>query len=171
MKLHHYGITSPLNNWLRNLLTHRTLQTICDSVSSPPKQVISEVPQGTVLGPLLFLLYVNNLASDLECPTRLLNFADDCLLHVAVNTAADMDELHSDLNKFRSMAMHRFGRWKLTQVNVLLCAYPSRKIHQLEYTFCNNILTYVEMHSYLGVTVDSNLRWNNHLHEISSKAT
>ena len=67
IKLHHYGITVPLNNWLRSFLTHRTQQTVCVGVSSPPQQVISGVPQETVLGPLLFLLYVNNLSFGLEC--------------------------------------------------------------------------------------------------------
>ena len=71
IKLHHYGITGPLNNWLRSFLTHRTQQTVCDGVSSPPQQVISGVPQGTVLGPPLFLLYVDDLPLGLECQTRL----------------------------------------------------------------------------------------------------
>ena len=71
MKLHHYGITGPLNNWLRSFLTQRTQQTVCDGVSSPPQQVISDVPQGMVLGPLLFLLYVYDLPFGLECQTRL----------------------------------------------------------------------------------------------------
>ena len=71
IKLHHYGIIGPLNNWLRSFLTHRTQQTVCDGVSSPPQQVISGVPQGTVLGPPLFLLYVDDLPLGLECQTRL----------------------------------------------------------------------------------------------------
>ena len=91
LKLHHYGISGALNNWLRSFLTNRTQQTVCDGVSSPPKQVVSGVPQGTVLGPFLFLLYVNDLTSDLACQTRL--FTDDCLLHITITTAADMDKL------------------------------------------------------------------------------
>ena len=71
MKLHHYGITDPLNNWLRSFLTNRTQQTVCDGVSSPPQQVISGVPQGMVLGPLLFLFYVYDLPFGLECQSRL----------------------------------------------------------------------------------------------------
>ena len=71
IKLHHYGITGPLNNWLRSFLTHRTQQTVRVGVSSPPQQVISGVPQEKVLGPLLLLLYVNELSFGLECQTRL----------------------------------------------------------------------------------------------------
>ena len=58
MKLHHYGIIGPLNNWLRSFLTHRTQQTVCDGVSYPPKQVISGVPQGTVQAPILFFYFM-----------------------------------------------------------------------------------------------------------------
>ena len=49
MKLHYYEIAGPMNNWLRSFLTHRTQQTVCDCVSSPPEQAISGVPQGKVL--------------------------------------------------------------------------------------------------------------------------
>ena len=84
-------------NWLRRFLTHRTQQTVCDGVSSPPQQVISGFPQGTVQGSLLFLLYVNHLPLGLECETRL--FADDCLIYIFITSAADMDKLQSDLKK------------------------------------------------------------------------
>ena len=167
LKLHHYGISGPLNNWLRSFLTNR-IQTVCSGVSSPPKQVVSSVPQGTVLGPLLFLLYGNDLTSELECPTRL--FADDCLLHITITTAADMDKLQSDLKtleKWQDIWQIEFNRSKC----FIMCISKQKNPPTREYVFCNTVLNYVGKHSYLGVTLDTNLRWQCHLQEISSKAT
>ena len=77
-KLNTYGIRHLLLAWIRNFLTQRTQQVVCDGEKSVPKKVISGVPQGTVLGPLLFLLYINDLPSGLSSSVRL--FADDCLV-------------------------------------------------------------------------------------------
>ena len=77
-KLHTYGIRNSLLAWMRNFLTQRTQQVVCEGERSTPKKVLSGVPQGTVLGPLLFLLYINDLPSNLKSSVRL--FADDCLV-------------------------------------------------------------------------------------------
>ena len=53
----------------------------------------------------------------------------------------------------------------------IMCILKQRNPPFREYTFCNTTLAYVEKHPYLGVTLDANLRWNHHLHELSSKAT
>ncbi len=84
----YYGISGPILHWLTAFLTDRTQCVLLDGSSSDTLTVSSGVPQGTVLGPLLFLIYINDLSlSTRNSSTRL--FADDSLLYRAVKTLDD----------------------------------------------------------------------------------
>ena len=96
LKLKHYGITGNICNWVSNFLTSRTQRVILEGKSSTSADVISGVPQGTVLGPLLFLLYVNDIPTYVSSKTRL--FADDGLLYREINLSADAASLQRDLD-------------------------------------------------------------------------
>ena len=65
--------------WIKSWLTSRSQSVIIDGECSKSVDVTSGVPQGTVLGPLMFLLFINDMQDDLECTLRL--FADDALLY------------------------------------------------------------------------------------------
>ena len=78
-KLQFYGIQGSTLMWIKSWLTSRSQSVIIDSVCSKSVDVTSGVPQGTVLGPLMFLLFINDMQDDLECTLRL--FADDALLY------------------------------------------------------------------------------------------
>ena len=99
-KLNYYGIRGNLLDWTRSFLTGRSQRVVCEGNVSPPEAVLSGVPQGTVLGPLLFLTYINDLPDKLKCQTRL--YADDCLLYTEVETEGDMDILQGDLTSLES---------------------------------------------------------------------
>ena len=86
-KLSHYGITEPLHKWLTTFLTHRTMRVVLEGTSSEKTSVDSGVTQGTILGPLLFLLHINDLPNCVKSRVRL--FADDCLLYRKINTFQD----------------------------------------------------------------------------------
>ncbi len=88
LKLKYYGISGPVLHWLTAFLTDRTQRVLLDGSSSDTVPVSSGVPQGTVLGPFLFLFYINDLPlSTHNSSTRL--FADDSLLYRAVKTAGN----------------------------------------------------------------------------------
>ena len=96
-KLNHYGIRGQLIKWIESWLCGRT-QTVVDNGSqSSPVTVTSEVLQGTVLGPLLFLLYINDIG--LQKTSELGLFADDSVLYGVVNNTSSAEVLQSDLNK------------------------------------------------------------------------
>ena len=86
-KLSGYGIQGPLLTWLSHFLSDRTMRVICEGAQSSDAKVGSGVPQGTVLGPLLFLCHINDLPERVKSKVRL--FADDCLLYRQIRTDKD----------------------------------------------------------------------------------
>jgi hypothetical protein len=80
-KIQHYGVEGLTNKWIGSWLCQRKQKVVLDGYSSDESSVISGVPQGTVLGPLMFLLYVNDIADKISPQTRIKLFADDCLLY------------------------------------------------------------------------------------------
>ena len=86
-KLNYYGITGSIATWIETFLTGRTQQVVVNGATSSSTIVTSGVPQGTVLGPLLFLLYINDLPDNLFTSVRL--FVDDCILYTPIRTQND----------------------------------------------------------------------------------
>ena len=86
-KLDHYGIRGSTLLWIQNFLTTRTQKVVVDGSFPDIAHVGSGLPQGTVLGPILFLCYINDLTSSVSSDVRL--FADDCLLYQPIRTKAD----------------------------------------------------------------------------------
>ena len=93
------GLDNYLVSWIANYLTNRTQSVVLNGESSDPLPVLSGVPQGSVLGPLLFLLYVNNVNDvDLSEGTKLILYADDILLYRKIDTDQDRAALQRDVD-------------------------------------------------------------------------
>ena len=96
-KLHHYGIKGNLLRWIEEFLDGRTQSVLVDGTKSTEEAVLSGVPQGTVLGPLMFLLYINDMPSQVQRDTRCRLFADDSLLYRVIDsTSKDQDALERE---------------------------------------------------------------------------
>lgn len=88
-KLNNYGIDGKILRWLRTFLTRRSMKVVLNGEQSKQVPVLSGVPQGTVLGPLLFLCHINDLPSRVKSQVRL--FADDCLLYRPIKNLEDQN--------------------------------------------------------------------------------
>ena len=96
-KLQYYGIRNNTFNWIKTWLTDRTQCVLLNGKSSTPVTVTSGVPQGTVLGPLMFLLYINDSTRSISSPLWL--FDDDCLLYRVIDSQNDASILQQDLDR------------------------------------------------------------------------
>lgn len=161
-KLKHLGINENLVFWIQEFLTNRYQYVSVDSFDSPLCMVTSGVPQGSVLGPLLFLLYVNDLPGMLSSDCRL--FADDSLLF---NSRANKAILQQDLEILEKFA----ADWQL-RFNVAKCAVITigECNSVIDYFLCDSRLTNVNTHPYLGIELQHNLKWDHHYDKIISKA-
>ena len=86
-----------LLQWIQSFLTNRTQKVVVDGVCSSPCNVTSGVPQGSVLDPVLFLIYINDITTNIHSQLRL--FADDCLVHHPINSPEDHKIFQDDLDK------------------------------------------------------------------------
>ena len=97
LKLKAHGIGNDVINWREKWLTHRNQRVIVDGEISNRKSVLSGVPQGSVLGPILFLIYINDFEDDIS--SKVLKFADDTKLFRKVTNYTDKQSLQDDLDK------------------------------------------------------------------------
>jgi hypothetical protein len=121
-KLHQYGIKDKIHKWLTNFLTARSMRTIVEGEKSNETTVDSGVPQGTVLGPILFLCHINDLPDSVTSSVRL--FADDCLLYRTIKTAKDHQKLQADLEQLEIWAKDWGMRFNAKKCYIY---YPSTK--------------------------------------------
>ncbi len=166
-KLYHYGIDASVLTWIGAFLKGRTQRVMVDGQLSSPVDVLSGVPQGTVLGPLLFLLHINDLPSTVQSTTRL--FADDCLLYRAINSQQDQVILQNDLTKLEQWGKAWGMQFNAKKCNLLRLSRERNPITQM-YTLGNHVLEEVESAKYLGLTISNDLKWVNHIAKTTAKA-
>ena len=165
-KLSFYGVGGNTHRWIQNFLTGRTQQVLVDGHLSDPAKVESGVPQGTVLGPLLFLLYINDLPLKVSPGTRIRLFADDCLIYRPITSAQDHVILQKDLNSATQWANEWGMAFNTAKCNILSTNSSSHRF----YTMANDILQEVDHATYLGISLSNDLTWSNHISQVTKKA-
>ena len=134
LKLSSLGINGKVLSWLRSFLTYRKQRVVINGAYSDWANVTSGVPQGTVLGPLLFLLYVNDLDSIVK-NSKIKLFADDALLYAPANTQQECSALQDDLTAISNWT----NCWQL-KLNIVKCEALAitNKRKPVNFTYCIN---------------------------------
>ena len=167
-KLNNYGISGPTLSWLESFLTKRSMRVVLDGSASEATSVDSGVPQGTVLGPLLFLCHINDLPESVTSKVRL--FADDCLLYREIDNFDDHLCLQNDLKQLEAWASKWGMRFNASKCYILSIHKNSEKKSLFHYQLDNVILKHVNENPYLGVLFSDDLTWRNHILKTTKKA-
>ena len=151
-KLEMYGTDGNLHRWLKDYLTNRKQRVVLNGVASEWRNVGAGVPQGSILGPLLFLFFLNDIIDDVGSDIFL--YADDsCLMKVINDPVNSIYELNSDLETISNWANRRAVNVSAPKCNYMVI---SRKKHKLD-------LPPVRFNDHLGVTFTSNMTWHEHI--------
>ncbi len=167
-KLSRYGITGELHTWIMSFLEGRTQTVVVEGVSSDPAPVKSGVPQGSVLGPLLFLIFINDLAEHTSSTVRL--FADDCVMYKPVKSIEDCKVLQKDLDQLHLWEERWQLKFNAQKCNIMRATHARKREVIYEYSLNGIPLETTSSTPYLGVELSSDLKWNTHVKKVISGA-
>ena len=168
-KLWHFGITGSLWMWFRAYLSDRYQFVSIGNSHSGILPVISGVPQGSILGPLLFLIYINDLPDKLS-KSSLLLFADDAKCFMPISATSDCDSLQSELSSLADWS----SLWKLSFNESKCCVLRfTRSQHNFacpSYSINNATISSVCTQKDLGVILSFDMQWRPHYTLITQRA-
>ena len=194
-KLYGYGIGGKTLKWIDSFLCFRQQRVVVNGIKSDWKDsevdrffslfqtaascskwnkirlgppVLSGVPQGTVLGPVLFSLYINDITTDIDSEIRL--FADDCVCYREIKGTEDTVKLQEDIDRLGCWARKWGMRFQPVKCNIMQITRKRIKKINASYNLEGTVLDNVENIKYLGVTITNDLKWNTHVSNICTKA-
>ena len=168
IKLNAYGLKGNMLRWLQDFLHNRQQQVRVGRGQSSWALVTSGVPQGSVLGPVLFLLYVNELPRLLH--SRVKMFADDMKLYRSVSSSRDVQLLQHDLDTLSQWADTWLLKFNISKCNVMHCGFQNpRAAYSIKQDGVPKSLEETDQEKDLGVIVESNLRPTTHCKKAANR--
>ena len=172
---HKYNIDGRLLKFLKNYLVGREQCVIVDNVKSSVKPVLSGVPQGSILGPILFVLFINDLPEGLSHGTNLALYADDTKIWRPITSYLDHEILQKDIDYLNSWAISNKMQFHPQKCKVLsICSRPSPlgMLPGIEYHYSlgDSLLDYADNEKDLGVEININFNFNSQCLKVLSKA-
>ncbi len=167
-KLHHYGVRDNTLAWIVDFLTGREQSVVVEGTSSRPAPVLSGVPQGTCLGPVLFLCYINDITQSIQSQLRL--FADDALLYRPINSPEDHIIMQKDLDQLEAWAKSWNMNFNPKKCYVMSSKRSGSKSSHF-YSLRGEVLQSVTTNPYLGVILSEDMKFTAHIDKVCSKAS
>ena len=170
-KLYHYGIRGKAYDWIISYLTNRCQLVSFNGCNSSYKRIVRGVPHGSILGPLLFLIYINDLSEGLSTNAKL--FADDTsLFSVIHDIQTSANDLNNDLKAINKWAF----QWKMSfnpdptkQAQEVIFSRKTKKSSHPPLVFNNANVCHTASQKHLGIILDSQLMFETHLKTVTTK--
>ena len=171
-KLDAIGVSNDLLAWFESYLASRKIRVTIDGQSSDIYRISAGVPQGSILGPLLFLIYINDITTDIECNISL--YADDTCLYTDINTEDHLVKeamLNRDLARLQLWSEKWFMLFNPLKTEYV--HFSSRRVPSFTTNLAlnNTILQSVDSHKHLGLILTSQLDFGAHIDYIVSKCS
>ena len=168
-KLAAIGVSGPVYNWFVSYLSNRSQKVVIGGSESSEQTTNAGVPQGSILGPLLFLIFINDIVNSVQNPMFL--FADDSsLMSTYSDITATTNSINNDLNQLSQWAQ----TWRVTfnvQKTVFMIISKKSNIATPTIKMNNTNLKQVFTERYLGMLLTSNMSWKPHIEHTASKAS
>ncbi|MCG8049353.1 MAG: reverse transcriptase domain-containing protein [Candidatus Thiodiazotropha endolucinida] len=169
LKLQAAGVTGEILNWFRSYLGDRRQRVVTPGIVSDWTCIHAGVPQGSILGPLLFLLYINDIVEDIDSNIRL--FADDTSLFIIVDDPVSAAaSLNTDLSTISRWASTWLVSFNPSKTEALLISRKFNKNQHPPIYMQNQQITEVETHKHLGIYLSNDCTWHQHIAYITEKA-
>lgn len=152
--------------WIREYLSLRSQYVVVNGAESGVASVTSGVPQGSVLGPLLFLIFINDLPDTIASSIRL--FADDLIIYREVTSVADTVILQSDLAKIENWC--RESQMQINVQKTVHMRFTKKRMAPTPYNLSDSPLQTVSEYKYLGVFFTPPMCCHRHVNFITAKA-
>ena len=168
-KLACMGISGSLLQWFQSYLSNRRQRIVLNGVESNWADVLAGVLQGSILGPLLFLIYINDIVNNIRSSISL--FADDTSIYIIIDdpqTAAFI--LNSDLDTINVWANDWLVDFNPTKTTSLLISHRQLSIAHPPLEMNNVILNETTSHRHLGLTFSNTCNWSDHIRRVTDTA-
>ena len=163
------GISGSLLLWFRSYLTNRKQRVVLPGAESDWRYIRAGVPQGSILGPILFLLFINDIVDEIGCNIRL--FADDTSLYITVENPDMAAELMNiDLDKIMKWAKKWLVLFNPIKTESFLASRKLVKPIHPPLFMEGSQITEVESHKHLGIFLSNDCTWHKHIEYIKEKA-
>jgi Holliday junction resolvase RusA-like endonuclease len=172
-KLSYYGIRGIALDLCRDYLTNRTQQVLYNNTLSPPLTVKTGVPQGSILGPFLFLVYINDFARSTDMFSVIM-YADDTTLYAKLSNRNNTDNcstimINTELVKINNwLKVNRLSLNK-DKTTYMLFHNINKVIPDINLEIDSAPISRVDNFDFLGITIDKSLTWKSHISKITSK--
>ena len=169
-KLSHYGVRSTAQKWFKQYLSDRKQFVTYNGTQSTMTNIYCGVPQGSILGPLLFLLYINDLCYQSDILSFVL-FADDTNILIPGDNPAEIEKvLNDELNNISKWFKCNKLSLNLKKTNYMLFK-PKKKLFNddLHIFIDRSKIDHVTCTKFLGVFIDESLKWHEHIAYLKSK--